>query len=348
MSRLTDGWLDDYGFRYVPNPRSAGSTYDPEGEGYPYRVVLHTTETDGMPNTATHQYPPQLWASYEGRLLIQTIPLTRSGFALYQGALAPYYTNRARSIQVELVGRADDAGSWSDAKLRWIAEAVLLPITKFVEAVGGRIDLSDAAVPLPGPHAGSARPNAVQRLDPVVWAFGPIGIPQHRHVPMGDDHYDADQLNARRIRDHLVAAIGGAGHEQPIPTQPKRRKFPMDMRVRRAAPVWNDELGAFVPGPVIVYPKGSPEAFAIKDSPVIMYDAPLVPAGARAVIAPIDPSLGRFQVVPIVANDGGQLPLTEAGWGAAASTPPLKTDSWVTFVVPERATEQRVRAYLVG
>lgn len=333
MSALTEGWLTEFGFQYVENPRSGGSTYDPEGEGYPYRIVWHTTESDSMPNTAAHQYPPQLWASYEQDRRIQTIPLTRAGFALYQASGAPYYTNRARAIQVEIVGRAEAAASWPEAKLRWLAEKVALPITKFVEAIGGRIDFSDQAVPLAGPIPNSAREDAPQRLQPAVWAFGPVGMVGHRHVPMGDDHWDAGGLDTRRFRDIIVATIGGAGYDKPIPTEPRKRIDPVDMKVRRN-----------LDGTIAVYPKGT---FGINDSPVIFYDAVLVSAGSKAVIGPTVEALGKFQVVPIVASDKEPVkPLTEAGWGAAHVTL-LKTDSWVTFAVPERATPDKVQAYIL-
>lgn len=334
MSTLTDGWLTEFGFRYVANPRSSGSTYDPEGEGYPWRICWHTTESSSMPNTATHGYPPQLWCRYESGELVQTIPLTRAGYALYQSSQAPYYTNRARTIQVEIVGRAIEAAAWSDAKLQWLAEKVALPICRFVESVGGRIDFSDAAVPLAGAIPNSARADAPQRLDPKVWAFGPVGMVGHRHVPMGDDHWDTGGLDTRHFRDLIVAAVGGAGSPQPVPTPPRRRIDPVEMKVRRN-----------LDGTIAVYPKGTS---GINDSPVIFYDAVLVSAGSKAVIAPAVESLGAFEVVPIVASDGKDAtkPKTVASWGAAAVLL-VKTDSWVTFAVPERATPERVQAYIL-
>lgn len=214
------GWLD--GWRRVDNPRTGGGTYDPENEGYPWRIVLHTIEGRNIPNTAAHQYPPQLWYNPATREKIQTIPLDRSGFALYQSASAPYYTNRARAIQVELVGFAAEAGAWPDSHLVNIAQDVVVPVVEWVRNVGGNIDLSDPAVPLPGAIPNSARENAPQRLHPDVWAFGPIGLCSHRHVPMGDDHWDTGALDTRRIRDLAVELLGGLnpGNVTPGPSQP--------------------------------------------------------------------------------------------------------------------------------
>jgi hypothetical protein len=150
-----------------------------------------------------------LWFNPATREKIQTIPLDRSGFALYQSSSAPYYTNRARAIQVELVGFAAEAGSWPDSHLLNIAQDVIVPVVEWVRSVGGSIDLSDPAVPLPGAIPNSAREDAAQRLDPKVWAFGPIGLCSHRHVPMGDDHWDTGALDTRRIRDLAVELMGG-------------------------------------------------------------------------------------------------------------------------------------------
>lgn len=324
MSRLTEGWLDEFGYRYVENPRSSGSTYDPEGEGYPWRICLHTTESDGMPNTATHPYSPQLWADYATGQLIQTIPLTRAGFALYQGAFAPYYTNRARAIQVELVGRAKGSDAWPDERLRWIAEKVIVPICKFVESQGGRILFDDAFVPLPGVEANSAREDAPQRLAPIVWAFG-TGLCAHRHVPMGDDHWDA-LMSLRKIAAMAVEIMGGSGHFQPIPTDARKRAHPMHGRLR------TDKQGNTIVGRGYGHP-----------GDVIFYDFTCVPAGAIVAAHALRPG-GEFNMVPLVG--GTQLGPIEAKWGSPAFLP-IKSTSFVTLVLPADWTPDQVDTVMV-
>src|SRR5436190_520883 len=142
------GWLD--GWRRVDNPRSGGGTYDPDNEGYPFRIVLHTIEGRNFPN---------------------------------------------------------------------IAQDVIVPVVQWVRAQGGDIDLSDPAVPLPGAIPNSAREDAPQRLDPHVWAFGPIGLCGHRHVPMGDDHWDAGALDMRKVAAYARELLGGGPPKPPQPPQ---------------------------------------------------------------------------------------------------------------------------------
>jgi hypothetical protein len=200
---MADGWLA--GWIPVMNPRSGGGTYATDYYGYPYRIILHTMESRGMGNPATHQYPPHLWYNPATREKVQTVPLDRAGFALYQGGDAPHYTNKARALQVELVGYAEEAGSWPDQYLVNIAQDVVAPLCQWVASQGGRINLGN--VPLPGAIPNSAREDAPQRFDPQVWADFD-GLAAHRHVPMGDDHWDTGALDLRRIARYAAELLG--------------------------------------------------------------------------------------------------------------------------------------------
>jgi hypothetical protein len=193
---------------WIANARNGGGTYDPEGFGYPWRIVLHTIEGSANPAViAGHQYPPHLWYDPATRKLYQTVPLSRSAFALYQASDAPHYTNKARALQVELAGRAAETASWPTEWLNNITEDVVVPMCQWVAQYNGAsIDLSWA--PDPGPIPGSATEFAPQRVSPGIWAVN-SGLYSHRHVPMGDTHWDTGGLDTPRIAAHARLLISG-------------------------------------------------------------------------------------------------------------------------------------------
>lgn len=194
--------------QWVANARNGGGTYDPEGFGYPWRIVLHTIE--GSTNVgviAGHAYPPHLWYDPPTRKLYQTVPLSRSAFALYQAPDAPHYTNRARALQVEISGRAAETADWPAEWLDNITVDVVVPLCQWVASTqGAQIDLAWA--PAPGAIPGSATENAPQRVSPGIWAVN-SGLYSHRHVPMGDDHWDTGGLDTPRIAAHARLLIAG-------------------------------------------------------------------------------------------------------------------------------------------
>jgi hypothetical protein len=195
--------------RWVNNARSSGGTY---ADGYPWRIVLHTIEgssTDGL--AAGHQYPPHVWYDPATRVLLQTVPFDRSSFALYSDGVTP--TNKARALQVEISGRAQDTPQWPGEWLDNLTADVIVPMCQFVAAQGGSIDLAD--VPLAGPIPGSASASAPQRMSLERWATF-RGICGHRHVPT-NDHWDPGAMNVERIAQHAAYLIGSL-LEQPAVT----------------------------------------------------------------------------------------------------------------------------------
>lgn len=201
--------------QWVPNARNGGGTYDPENFGYPWRIVLHTIEGSANPAViAGHPFPPHLWYDPATRKLYQTVPLSRSAFALYQAPDAPHYTNKARALQVEIAGRAAEAGSWPLEWLDNITNDVVVPLCQWVSSfMGASINLAFA--PPPGAIPGSASATAPQRVAPGTWALA-SGLYSHRHVPMGDDHWDTGGLDTPRIAAHAALLI--AGQLFPPPT----------------------------------------------------------------------------------------------------------------------------------
>lgn len=205
---------------WIANPRNGGGTYDPENFGYPWRIVLHTIEGSANPSViAGHPYPPHLWYDPATRKLYQTVPLSRSAFALYQAPDAPHYTNKARALQVEIAGRAAEAGQWPQQWLDNITIDVVVPLCQWVAAFkGAQINLLFA--PDPGPIPGSARATAPQRVAPGTWALA-SGLYSHRHVPMGDDHWDTGGLDTPRIARHAALLIAGL-----VTTNPGGKNMP--------------------------------------------------------------------------------------------------------------------------
>lgn len=309
----TDGWLP--GFEQVYNPRTGG-TYDPEGEGYPWRFVGHSTESRNMPDVANHPYPPQLWLCYETGQKIQTINLLRSAYALWQSPTAPYYTNRARAVQCEFVGYAEESSSWSDDKLHWFAENAIVEFVRFVRVQGSDVDL--VTVPPLGVVSMSATADAPQRLDPRVWAFGPIGYVTHRNVPMGDDHWDMMAPPEKMLR--FARQILGEAPDStiPVPTQPRRKRANMEFALRKR------------PSGQIVE-DGPSFGFT---GPVNYWDFPLVPAGCKVSVTGVYPEIPAFNAVVILANQADSVQAPQAvQWGSPSQTV-VKSDSFCTVVVP--------------
>lgn len=205
--------MASFAFQALPAGSGAAGSY----VDAPWRVMFHTTETTADPRSWVPGWisPSHIVADYERDLVIECIALDQAAKALWNEP-GGVETNRQRCIQVELNGRADDAGSWPDAKLRWIATAVLVPIVKWIRAQGGDIDLTD--VPEPGPHANSARVDAPQRMAFPRWnTFN--GVCGHRHAPE-NDHYDADQLDMRAIATYAAAELGTPTHPATAPVTP--------------------------------------------------------------------------------------------------------------------------------
>src|SRR5690606_33419150 len=91
---------------------------------------------------ARHPHPPHLWAWPERGWVGQTVPLDRSAAALKQPPGPPQHrTNKARAIQVEIIGRAAETPSWPTDWWDWLGEAVLAPVV----AAGYHIDLNRVA-----------------------------------------------------------------------------------------------------------------------------------------------------------------------------------------------------------
>lgn len=201
---------------WVVNDFNGGGTYDPEGWGYPWRIVLHTIQGSADPNTIrTHRAPPQLWYNPATRRMWQTILLSRSGFAMWQGV--GHYTNKARAIQVELHGYSEETAGWPQEWLDNITYDVIVPICRWIARyTGASIDLTQA--PPPGAIGGSAAEDAPQRMSEQQWAIF-NGLCSHRHVPQNGDRWDTGELDTPRIAEHARLVIAGLIANDPGPLE---------------------------------------------------------------------------------------------------------------------------------
>lgn len=191
-----EGKLKGVSVHWIDNARNAGSTYATDGYPYPFRIVLHQIQGTANPSSiAGHSYPPHIWYSAKRRTLYQTVKLSRGAFALYQAPNAPYLTNRARALQVELEGYSTSDRKEADWELQNIAEDVIVPLVMWAPEINLNI------IPDPWNIPGSAREDAPQRFLPETWANWP-GLCTHANVPMGDDHWDTGALDIWYIAKH--------------------------------------------------------------------------------------------------------------------------------------------------
>lgn len=199
------------GAEWIVNARNAGGTY---ATGYPWRLVLHTTEV--VPSSlhgartmaARHEFPPHLWAWPERDWLAQTVPLDRSAFALKQPKGAPP-TNKARAIQVEIVGHADQTPKWPAGWWDWIGRRIVRPVID----LGYPIQLDEIAATTGRDGYGTG---GRVRMTWTAWAhFG--GIAGHANVP-GNSHWDIGAGDLARVA--AAASDQSPTPEDPMATSP--------------------------------------------------------------------------------------------------------------------------------
>jgi hypothetical protein len=304
---MADGLVP--GATWVQNPRNGGGTY---AAGYPWRICLHTIEgalgTLSASLPGSHAYPPHLWVDPSTRKLYQTVPLTRSAFALYQGD-GPY-TNKARALQVEIAGHAATAGTWPDEWLTNIAADVIVPFVDFVRSQGSDINFDN--VPPIGAIGGSASEHAPQRLTYQAWT-DLDGLCTHRHVP-DNDHWDSGTLNVPRLVEITRELLGSSS-----PATPTKRRRGVDFNLRQSV-------------------AGVPDVFAWPGmgDQCVAYDCPWVAAGMTVSLLPSNRWESKFNVVFPDA-----VKVYEADFRPVVN--PVKADGPCTVIVPAN-----VRARIVA
>lgn len=173
--------------------------------GYPWRIVLHTTESrfgsgPGIINFFKGQpcSTPHFMLDPGTGQKAQFIPIEYSAAAL-RGGQGGYETNRARAIQVEICGRADEASGWPDSVLKFIGEWIA-----DVVAAGYPVNLDNITN---NDYRGTvATANSPYRMSWSQWkSFD--GVCGHIDVP-GNDHYDPYRLDKRRCIVHAKTKLG--------------------------------------------------------------------------------------------------------------------------------------------
>lgn len=220
-SALRQGGVDELSYQLTPsgaelwvpgaerlgNARSAGGTYLPA----PWRFVFHTIE--GEPGekafralAARHATPPHLWAMPKADLLLQTVPLNRSAYALARpGAIQ---TNRLHAVQVELWGFAakmDDAG---DQLINWLAERLLAPVARLVPINLGNVRPRGAGNRCYGTESPC-------RMTAAEWQVFD-GVCGHKDVP-ANKHWDPGRLDLAAIATRAKAIVAGPARQQEQP-----------------------------------------------------------------------------------------------------------------------------------
>ncbi len=182
-----------------------GGTYADDGIDYSWRGCYHEIQGNAsFGGIAGHQYPPHVWYDTEKRILFQSIRLSRSAMALYQGS--GYKTNKARCLQVELSGYSEYQANEPLQFLQNIAEDVLIPWGQWLAKYHG-FNLDIQHLPDPWVISGSASEYAPQRLGEETWRHY-NGMLEHANVPQ-NDHWDCGALDIWRISAHAALLIGG-------------------------------------------------------------------------------------------------------------------------------------------
>lgn len=283
---LDDGYLDHA--IWVTNDHNGGGTYT-EGS---WKIVIH--EIQGSANPAAivnHPYPPQLWYRPDARVLYQTVPLTRSGFALEHYSGTPE-TNKSHAIQVEVAGYttavADEPIEWLDN----IAEDVIIPICQFVSRQGGQIKLMQYSSDFFYP--GSASEDSPNRMSWDEWTNFQ-GITGHAWVP-SNSHYDPGAMNLARIATHAALTVGGIIANTPILSG--ERKDMTEVYFRRRPVPFND-----------------PGVWGDNDD---VYDHYHLPADAEIVVALASPDYPPFPIAlygPGIKREDVNQSVREVRWG---------------------------------
>ncbi|HZC99990.1 MAG TPA: D-Ala-D-Ala carboxypeptidase family metallohydrolase, partial [Actinomycetes bacterium] len=302
----SDLWVP--GAERVSNRRSGG-TY----VAGPWRFVFHTIEGEPSADAfrrlaAGHANPPHLWAMPSADLLLQTIPLNRSAYALARPDATQ--TNRLHAVQLEMWGHAANMAGASPAMLDWLADRVLAPVARMVP-----INLDNVRPPGGEYCYGTTSPC---RMSAGEWnRFD--GVCGHKDVPR-NSHWDPGGLNMAAIaarakaqlgrscirRENAVADHDGPGFISEWDTEPERVEHG-GIAMTATSPSAGPAMAWAPPaGPQTGEAVWAPPDHELEDGRVEQgeFDAFFEHEGGTATAACVFPSGVRLRVVPGPSGPG--------------------------------------------
>ncbi len=178
------------------NLKPGGSAY--RVPSAPWRLVLHTTETVGLPayrsRTNPNSYiPPHITIrrpSAGGRHVWQHRYFDQSAAALLNPGNCE--TNHRRALQIEILGYAKDSQSWPTEDYAFLAEVV----DWFHDHFGIQLTYPTAY------GSDAYGPNSRARMTCATWAAYD-GVCGHQHVP-GNAHWDPGRLDWDRLLAQIL------------------------------------------------------------------------------------------------------------------------------------------------
>jgi hypothetical protein len=141
------------------------------------KLVWHTTEGSGLPSYSNSQ--PHFTLNPKTGALWQHVPI-RGGAYTLRNPSGGVETNRARAIQVELIGFARESHLWSDEAYRNIAK-----LARWIEKHAG----------VPRQCTVTFRSDSNHKVPDYTNYTGHLG---HQHVPE-NDHWDPGLFQIRKV-----------------------------------------------------------------------------------------------------------------------------------------------------
>jgi hypothetical protein len=218
-------WLP--GYQRVVIPGALGQTHLARVT----KVCWHTTEGGSVEGAVAaytaRRVPPHVTVDPARGRLVQHVPLDKAAYALHA-------VDQTGVIQIEVVGWAREARSWSPERLRWLGEQVLAPIFAACPGIDRHLTMAtrdeqtNTSPPL-------ASPNSPIRLARSAWDrfSGCLG---HQHAPPPNHHWDPGALDLAAISAAARAVLTPA--PPPPPPAPDSEDTGMELVYIQARDHW--------------------------------------------------------------------------------------------------------------
>ena len=163
--------------------------------GGPWKVVLHTTETVGLPDYAEGKTAPHLTYNPETRKWVQHTSLLKAARAL-RNTPGGAQTNRDCALQVEIICYSNKPLADDSWRRRWVGHLTQENLADIREFLNWTAENFGVVMKWPGKQAYSyAEANAPGfRMTSFEWDNWD-GVCAHQHVPEGNTHWDTGALD---------------------------------------------------------------------------------------------------------------------------------------------------------